>query len=318
AFQCTSIGYFPDPDNCRLFYYCSLNTAGDAIEAEALTCRDGYVFDITAPQTGYCKLQAFSRCNTINCTGLTVPTYFCTAPGVGLAIACPDNQPNCVSNASGGLCSAMKDEQCPVPASDYVCTSVGRFPDPKNCRLFYNCEWNDDYSEIVAVPMRCRSNYVFDELAINGDCRLQRGSNDCTRVNCINSAPASYVPYGRSRQLYALCLSNNTIMFSCPDNNQVDLKVSPPKCSYRCIFLGKFPYSRDVFKYYDCFISAVTYRVESELKTCPRRQEFNPQSRLCEKSNRPSTTLPVTTLPSTTLTESGTSTASNTTLIIPL
>ncbi|CAO1409293.1 unnamed protein product [Diamesa tonsa] len=243
---------------------------------------------------------------------------FCTGPGVGLAIACPDNQPNCVTNANGGLCSAMKDEQCPVPASDYVCTSVGRFPDPKNCRLFYNCEWNDDYSEIVAVPMRCRTNYVFDELAINGDCRLQRGSNDCTRVNCINSAPASYVPYGRSQQLYALCLSNNTIMFSCPDNNQVDLKVSPPKCSYRCIFLGKFPYSRDVFKYYDCFISAVTYRVESELKTCPRRQEFNPQSRLCEKSNRPSTTLPVTTLPSTTLTESGTSTASNTTLIIPL
>ena len=212
-------------------------------------------------------------------------------------MTCPDNQPNCVSNANGGLCSAINDEQCPVAAGDYVCTSVGRFPDPKNCRLFYNCEWNDDNSEIVAQPMRCRTNYVFDELSINGDCRIQRGSNDCTKVNCVNAAPSSYVPYGRSRQLYAMCLTNDTsIMFSCPDNNQVDLQVSPPKCSYRCILLGQFPYSRDVFRYYECFISAVTYRVESELKTCPRRQEFNPQSRKCEKSNRPSTTLPVTTL----------------------
>ncbi|CAO1409301.1 unnamed protein product [Diamesa tonsa] len=152
AFQCTSIGYFPDPDNCRLFYYCSLNTAGDAIEAEALTCRDGYVFDITAPQTGYCKLQAFSRCNTINCTGLTVPTYVQYGNSRQIYALCiPDSTPVIFSCPTGNVANlSVFPVQC-----NYQCFLPGLFEYSLNPAMYYECFWNSQLrlqSELKTCP----------------------------------------------------------------------------------------------------------------------------------------------------------------------
>ncbi|CAO1400915.1 unnamed protein product [Diamesa serratosioi] len=477
-FQCTSVGYFPDPNNCQVFHYCSVNKVNMLVDAETFTCREGYVFDPTAPQAGYCTLKASAKCNTINCTGFTNETYvqygnsrqiyalclsnasplmfscpdgnvanlsafpvqcnyqcelpgrfpyslknsmfyncfwnsqfrlqaelkscprgnqfnprtkhcavvvtvdremsinlvtfviavvlvsgqkkvfsyqnyeakapseictganryqticnnenpcasngiiFCTQSGNGIPILCGGNQPNCVTNERGGTCSATRDERCATLPAKFTCTSVGRFPDPDDCRLFYNCDWNDEETDIVAEVMSCRTGEVFDLNNINRDCRTQLNPADCPLIRCINSI-SIYIRYSINSNYFGLCVPNSkTIMFNCPESNILDLTVQPPKCTFVCPNAnGRFAYSLDVFKYYECYQNFLTKKTESELRLCPRRQEFNPRTSRCESSLRPSSTTTTTTIKPLTSSipavDSSSSKPSTSTLIVP-
>lgn len=147
-----------------MYYYCSLNTDSGNIEAEAFSCRVGFVFDATAPQSGYCRLKAFARCDAISCTGIEDPTY---------------------------------------------------------------------------------------------------------------------VQYGNSRQIYALCIPNQQpVLFSCPDGNVADLSVFPAQCNYQCYLPGLFSYSLNNAFYYECFWNT-QFRLQSELKSCPRGNQFNSTTKRC-------------------------------------
>lgn len=89
-------------------------------------------------------------------------TKFCTNAGNGIPIECAANQPNCVTNERGAACTAIRDASCPILTdnTNFTCSAVGKFPDPDNCKLFYNCDWNDDETEIIAEVMTCRTGEV--------------------------------------------------------------------------------------------------------------------------------------------------------------
>ena len=215
---------------------------------------------------------------------------------------CDATQPNCVTNERGSYCSATRNENCPIATDGFICTSVGRFPDPDNCRLFYNCDWNDDETKIVAEAMICRAGEVVDLSNLSRDCRLQANARDCPTIRCTSTS--NYIRFSPNFNYYGLCIPNSkTIMFNCPESNRLDITVQPPRCTFVCPRAnGRFKYSLDVFRYYECFFNTITRRTESELKLCPRRQEFNPSTSRCESSTRPSSTTsaPITTTTTTT------------------
>lgn len=67
-FDCLSEGVFPDPSDCKKYYYCSLNEDNNFV-ADLYTCDNFYVFDPSAPNNDYCRLTMNRWCITANCQG---------------------------------------------------------------------------------------------------------------------------------------------------------------------------------------------------------------------------------------------------------
>lgn len=206
---------------------------------------------------------------------------FCTGVGSGVAIACPTTNPNCITTSSGDVCSINRGASCPGPsAADFQCSSIGYFPDPSDCRLFYYCSLNTATNLVDAEAFTCRDGYVFDLTAPQlGYCRLQAFAR-CNTINCTGIDVGTYVQYGNSRQIYALCADNTPLLFACPDGNVVDLSVTPAQCNYQCYFPGMFPYSLNPAMFYNCFWNS-QFRLQSELLSCPRGNQFNTTTRRC-------------------------------------
>ncbi|EAT35177.1 AAEL012649-PA [Aedes aegypti] len=60
-FQCSSEGYFPDPNNCHYYYLCDLD-----LKAFKYDCMPGYVYDMVSRS---CKRQIFSQeCKKLDCS----------------------------------------------------------------------------------------------------------------------------------------------------------------------------------------------------------------------------------------------------------
>lgn len=65
-FECWDQGVYPDPLNCKRYYYCSTDESGDLI-ADQYECDNFYVFDPSAPRNSYCRMTLNRYCITANC-----------------------------------------------------------------------------------------------------------------------------------------------------------------------------------------------------------------------------------------------------------
>lgn len=61
-FPCTSLGVFPDPFDCKTYYFCDKN-----LISKALKCPDLYVFDPSRPSNSYCRLTRNNFCTVADC-----------------------------------------------------------------------------------------------------------------------------------------------------------------------------------------------------------------------------------------------------------
>lgn len=93
-FKCPDEGFFPDPKNCQLYYFCD-----EAKTAELWECPPKYVYDALK---GFCKRQVYTAdCVTIKCTAANTfvvhkvnPNFyaFCDSTLTPNLFKCPKNQ----------------------------------------------------------------------------------------------------------------------------------------------------------------------------------------------------------------------------------
>ena len=124
--------------------------------------------------------------------------------------------------------------------------------DPYDCRGYYVCSWNADKSAIIFIRRACASTEVFSEAT--GACVA---STQCVTVDCkVKMGNEIFSPYGTSTKYYALCTTKDGVttikMFQCATGATFDKTPSVSKCIYKCPAVGKFVYSLDNKKYYNC------------------------------------------------------------------
>jgi hypothetical protein len=152
-FICTSNGYFPDPNDCRKFYFCVRGTAKE------FTCSSNFVY---SHQKNACiKKTLISDCAVIKCKYATVLEYvvYPKDPNVfGL----------CIRDSPTLMFKCPEDEEFDTKTSQciFVCKMAGLFPVPGNERKYREC---------VAVGIKfelnereCPEFSIFD--AVKGRC----------------------------------------------------------------------------------------------------------------------------------------------------
>ena len=97
-----------------------------------------------------------------------------------------------------------------------------------------------------------------------------------------------YSPYGTSKKTYALCTTKDGVtsikMYQCALGAEFDRTVSVSKCVYKCTSAGKFVYSLDVKKYYNCALDPISGKLVATLKSCTALSEtsvFVPKDKDC-------------------------------------
>lgn len=130
AFQCTSVGSFPDPTDCRKYRVCDSPGA----DANLYECLSDYSY---IPALNLCARRNKDNCNTIDCTNVknaftvlkrnTAYYAFC---GTGetaeiFMYKCFDTQ-NEIYDISGGACR-------------YNCKKRGTFKDRTDCNGYITC-----------------------------------------------------------------------------------------------------------------------------------------------------------------------------------
>lgn len=123
-FKCSEEGFFPNPKDCNMFYFCD-----SSLTANVWDCPDNFVWDALL---GVCKRMVFgSDCVTITCTKSNVvathprnPNYYylCNAALTAIMFKCPTNM--------------QYNAGC-----KYVCKAAGYFPG-KDARQYYLCTKN--------------------------------------------------------------------------------------------------------------------------------------------------------------------------------
>ena len=152
--------------------------------------------------------------------------------------------------------------------------------DPNDCRAYFAC--SRDLSE--SVRRVCKSNEVFSEAS--GSCVV---STQCIAVDCnVKMGNGMFTPYGISKKYYALCdttvVENELVtiitMYQCATGAEFDRSPSVSKCVYKCPGEGKYEYSLENTKYYECIKNSNGW-LNAVAQKCPGRSEFIPKDREC-------------------------------------
>lgn len=165
-FQCTGLGYFPNPSNCSSYYFCSLNADKTEYVPTLFNCPNGNVF---SPSSGsYCTRYNswLNNCKTVNCAnalknvtqsyvkityGLSQQYYaLCITggdPSNPLIFVCPANT---VPNISG------------FPATcEYRCWRTGFFENTLDSSRYFECYLNN-FLRYESVERTCPQGSSFD------------------------------------------------------------------------------------------------------------------------------------------------------------
>ncbi|XP_058827129.1 uncharacterized protein LOC131687106 [Topomyia yanbarensis] len=160
-----------------------------------------------------------------------------------------------------------------------LCTGVGIYPDPNDCRKYHYCS----PTELYSWTQSCPPNYAFVYRPFTSNVfpcrRISARSSNCVKIDCSQNSLVT--AYGRSKIFYAICYINEltrqseAVMMKCSDGAQLD----GIKCVYRCRREGLFVYSVNPAKYYQCYYSArkLVYR----LLNCPNGKVFNESKKVC-------------------------------------
>lgn len=152
TFKCTGVGYFPDPVDCKKFYYCSAEST-TTWKLRTYTCPTGFAFS-TAKNN--CQ-KTIAACQTFTCTKANQmvvykqnPAYygFCTGTSVATSMPvfkCPDTT---------SMAYNVKTYGC-----EYQCKAEGYFTDSLDESKYYFC-----YREATVykyIHEACPEGYLF-------------------------------------------------------------------------------------------------------------------------------------------------------------
>lgn len=151
--DCSSEGYFPDPDNCQQFFFCPDPKAVPTQLRATYACPANYVYDSV---NFYCKKKATAKdCVTAACTKAnTFITYpgnanyygFCQSTTKLLMFKCPTGHTFNLANY----------------ACEFKCSAEGIFGGP-TCRDYYICFKSG--TQLLAAPYSCPSGYLYNATA---------------------------------------------------------------------------------------------------------------------------------------------------------
>ena len=147
-FVCTSSGYFPDPDDCRKFYFCVKDTATE------YSCPTDYVY---SHQKNSCVRQTVSSdCAVINCKYESVMEYVVYPKDPKVYGLCIRDQPTVMFK-----CDEEEEFDTKTSKCIYVCTKAGLFPVPKCQRKYRECV-SVGAGNIELYERECPDGSIFD------------------------------------------------------------------------------------------------------------------------------------------------------------
>lgn len=163
VFRCTSLGYFPNINNCSSYFFCGMNEAGTGFEFTAISCPNGNVFDPNA--AGRCSREnIFNKCVGFECrSDITTLTYGQITYGQNrqyFALCVPNADPKnprifaCPSNTQPNL--SVFPATC-----DYRCPRTGSFENSLDRTKYFLCYLNNQLrlvSEERSCPPRSEFN----------------------------------------------------------------------------------------------------------------------------------------------------------------
>lgn len=173
TFTCTSEGYFPDPYNCSLYYYCPM-AAADPANIIQYECPANFAYN---SRTRNCqrRLLMAPRCQPMDCTGKE-GKFIVNSQNNGYYAYCSDDP----TQAALTLFKCPDaDNQVFNPAKlgcEYKCRREGFFADTLDCKSYYFCH-KDLFHRLSYVHETCPALYKYED-----------GSCVKTEVEC--NAPA--------------------------------------------------------------------------------------------------------------------------------
>ncbi|XP_065081934.1 uncharacterized protein LOC135704412 [Ochlerotatus camptorhynchus] len=244
------------------------------------------ILSVTKFQSGTCSKEGIicincktaAQCIFVNNAWQPVPFEDCDADA---GFFCNVNEGGCSQRV--GACNPAGQE------GNFVCNTMGVFPDPFDCEKYHFCYQNGQ--NLVSINMVCE-NTAFSPAS--GDCSLPLNDMVCTtpQWNCTQAGEMNAWP-GNSN-IYYLCIADtrNGIrvlypeLFRCSANQVfsegrcVDRQTVPSlpgeDNSYRCDSPGLFPDVTNCRHYYFC-----DGNLSSQHLQCPVGSYFQPQTSSC-------------------------------------
>lgn len=167
SFLCSTEGYFPDPFNCSLYYYCP----GSSQLAQSFECPSRYNYN------------SFTR----NCQHMLLMHPWCKpmdcARAVNDFVVYPQNNGYFGYCSNNGTSITMfkcpdADNQVYIPerlGCEYKCKKPGFFADTLDCQSYYFCYY-DGLLGLKHIHYTCPASYQYE----NGRC--VRSANQCENV----------------------------------------------------------------------------------------------------------------------------------------
>ncbi|KAL9703804.1 hypothetical protein quinque_007322 [Culex quinquefasciatus] len=151
-FQCTSEGYFPDPNDCHYYYLCD-----SSLKPSKYDCMPGYVFDL---KTNGCKRQVFANdCQKLDCSKSNgVWSYYGnTKQYYGYCY-----QPEEESTATEVVLFKCSDgAEFDGYKCEFKCRQEGKFADSTNRNRYYECFFSG--AALKSRVKSCAKGMVFDD-----------------------------------------------------------------------------------------------------------------------------------------------------------
>jgi hypothetical protein len=173
-----------------------------------------------------------------------------------------------------------KNPKCTQATSSFECLSAGIFPDPLDCKKYYNCLVNSE-GELIADGYECDNFYVFDPSSVGNDfCRLTF-NRFCVQAECTGNVKNVLLNYLNTKvQFVATCRNGKKPLVSkCEEGFVADLKTLPVECNVNCLGPSKFENRDDPTKYFDCIYTDLGWK--ATLKNCFRNYSFDKDVKAC-------------------------------------
>lgn len=157
-FVCTSDGVFPDPFDCKKYYFCKKDTP-----TQDKACPDLYVFDPSRPDGNYCRLTMNNYCTKAACGNtfnsiIMAFTWFPKSLGSYIA-KCQGSEK---SPARMYRCGAgfEPDTSGDVVKCNLVCAGASKGEDITDPTKYFECVFNG--STWVPQPNQCQQGEKYD------------------------------------------------------------------------------------------------------------------------------------------------------------
>ncbi|XP_035904084.1 uncharacterized protein LOC118508422 [Anopheles stephensi] len=174
----------------------------------------------------------------------------------------PSTYCNTLGPGMGGTCLATVDPtfpECSYTAgiddflesrTGMLCTGLGVFPDPVDCRKFHYCTSVGGYSR----PFKCPADYVY-----NPKKKSCSRSSQCRTVQCRSNARSIFIPFPQDANYYAYCNYNrnrdrptlrNVLVYKCAEGSEFNTLSN--SCVFKCPREGFLAKPGDPSKFYWC------------------------------------------------------------------